>query len=527
MSTDMRFDIVIIGSGAGGGTLAAKLAPSGKTILILERGDFLPREKQNWDTRAVFQDKRYLAKDTWYDRDDQPFAPYTHYWVGGNTKVYGAALLRMRPFDFDEVRHFGGLSPAWPIGYDDLEPYYTQAEQMYSVHGERGLDPYDPPASAGYPHPPVAPEPRIGELLHDLKGLGVRPFPVPLGVRLPDNARGTSPYRLGNFDGYPDLTEVKADAHVVGIRAALRYPNVQILTGAFVERLETDSSGTQVREIIARVEGQRVAVRGEVVVLAAGAINSAAILLRSASAEHPAGLANSSDQVGRNYMSHHNGCVVVVSSEPNDSQFQKHFAITDFYRGAPDSPFPLGTIQLMGKPDPGTLAWLRGSQLPGLTPEDLASRTIDFFLTAEDLPSPANRITLREDGAIRVSYMATNLEAYTRLEQKLAQLMIAVERGRGREQPTFLASRLGVSGVSHQNGTLRFGTDPKSSVLDANCRTHDVRNLFVADGSFFPSSSAVNPSLTIMANALRVGDRILEQLGTGTARSKTLVESVA
>lgn len=527
MSTDMRFDIVIIGSGAGGGTLAAKLAPSGKQILILERGDFLPREKENWDTRAVFQEKRYLAKEIWYDKDDQPFAPYTHYWVGGNTKVYGAALLRMREFDFGEVRHFGGVSPAWPVGYDEFEPYYSQAERLYSVHGKRGLDPYDPPASAEYLHPPVSPEPRIGQLFNDLKELGVRPFPVPLGVRLPDKARGTPPYRLGNFDGYPDLTEVKADAHVVGVRAALRYANVQMLTGAFVERLDTDISGHDIREIVVHIDGKRLLIRADIVVLAAGAINSAAILLRSASTRHPRGLANSSDQVGRNYMSHHNGCFVVVSSEPNDSQFQKHFAITDFYRGAADSPFPLGTIQLMGKPDPGTLAWLRGDQLPGVSPEDLASHTIDFFLTAEDLPSAANRITLRDDGAIRVSYSPTNVEAYARLEQKLAKLMTAVEGGRGRKEPTFLASRLGVSGVSHQNGTLRFGTDPNSSVVNADCRAHEVRNLYVADGSFFPSSSAVNPSLTIMANALRVGDRILEQLGSGAALPESLAESIS
>lgn len=526
MSTDMRFDIVIIGSGAGGGTLAAKLAPSGKRILILERGQFLPREKENWDTRAVFGEKRYLAKETWFDHNNQPFEPYTHYWVGGNTKVYGAALLRLREFDFGEIRHFGGISPAWPITYDILEPYYSRAERLYSVHGQRGLDPFDPPASGQYPYPPLTPEPRIGELYRDLHALGARPFPVPLGVRLPAGSRSTPPYRLGNFDGYPDITEVKADAHVVGVRAALEHANVQILTGAFVERLETDGTGREVTQIIARVGGKRLTVGADIVVLAAGAVNSAAILLRSASSRHPRGLANSSDQVGRNYMTHHNGCFVMVSSEANDSQFQKHFAITDFYRGAPDSAFPLGTIQLMGKPDPGTLAWLRGDKLPGVSAEDLASRTIDFFLTSEDLPHPDNRITIRDDGAIRISYTPNNLEAYTRLELQIAKLLIAAERGRGRSQPTFLSSRLGISGVSHQSGTLRFGSDPATSVLDENCRAHDIENLYVADSSFFASSGAVNPSLTIMANSLRVGDRILEHLGASLPTCSAFAEAM-
>lgn len=516
MSEAMRYDIIVIGTGAGGGTIAHELAPSGQSILILERGDFLPRERENWDPEAVFAQKRYLAAETWYDKDDRPFAPYTHYWVGGNTKVYGAALLRMREFDFDEVRHFGGVSPAWPISYADLEPYYTRAERMYSVRGERGLDPYDPPASAPYCAPSVKPEPRIQELFEDLTGLGCRPFPIPLGVRLDE---GGAPYRLSHFDGYPDLTEVKADSHVVAIKPILKRRNVTLLTRAFAERINTDRAGREVTEVVARRDGERLVFRADTVVVACGAINSAALLLRSASDTHPRGLANSSDQVGRNYMTHQNGCFLAVTQTANPSQFQKHFGITDFYRGDPGpggSPFPLGTIQLMGKPDRGTLEWLRGDALPGVHLEDIARRTIDFFLTAEDLPDPGNRVSLRGDGSIRVAYTPNNTEAYDRLAARLADLLKRAERRRGRSDPVFLASRLGVSGVSHQNGTLRFGADPRTSVLDANCKAHDLDNLYVADGSFFPSSSAVNPSLTIMANAMRVADHILGRPGART-----------
>jgi choline dehydrogenase-like flavoprotein len=511
MSVD-HYDIVIIGTGAGGGTLAHRLAPSGKRILLIERGGFLPRERENWDEKAVFADARYQADETWYDKDGAPFRPYTHYWVGGNTKVYGAALLRLREHDFREVRHYGGVSPAWPISYAELEPYYMQAERLYSVHGQRGADPCEPPASGEYPHGALDHEPRIGELYRDMHALGYRPFPVALGIRLGERSWPRAPQRLSAFDGYPDLTEAKADAHVVAVDPALAHRNVEILTEAKAERLLTSPTGREVVGVEVVRRGERMVIRGDLFCVACGAINSAALFLRSANDRHPRGLANGSGQVGRNYMTHHNGLFIAVSDEPNDSAFQKTFGMTDFYRRSDDSEFPLGTIQLMGKPDRGTLGFMAREKLPGAPVEDIARRTIDFFLSAEDLPRAENRITLRPDGAICVSYHDTNREAYDRLERKTAQVLDAVDRKRGRRQATYLTLRLGVSGVSHQNGTLRFGTDPKSSVLNTDCRTHELHNCYVVDASFFPSCGAVNPSLTIMANALRVADRILSQL---------------
>ncbi len=522
MHADAHYDIIIIGSGAGGGTIAHRLAPSGKRILVLERGDFIPRERENWDPKAVFEDKRYLAPEVWYDKDDRPFSPYTHYCVGGNTKMYGAALLRMRECDFDAVHHFGGESPSWPIGYEDLEPYYTLAERMYCVHGQRGLDPHEPPASAPFPHPPITPEPRIKELFDDLTSLGYRPFPIPLGVRL--DAMDRTPYRLSNFDGYPDLTEVKADAHTIALKPILARSNVTLLTRARAESLKTDRSGREISAVVVQRDGEKFRFTADLFVVSCGAINSAALLLRSASAQHPTGLANRSDQVGRNYMCHQNGCFLAVTQTPNPSQFQKHFGLTDFYRGAPDSPHPLGTIQLMGKPDPGTIEWLRGGHLSGVPTSEIAARTVDFFLTAEDLPDPDNRISLRGDDGVRVAYAPNNTEAYDRLQAKLTEILVAAERRHGRKAPTVLASRLGIGGVSHQSGTLRFGLDPATSVLDTDCKTHDLDNLYVVDSSFFPSSSAVNPSLTIMANALRVGDRVLDRLGVAADRAQ---ESIA
>jgi choline dehydrogenase-like flavoprotein len=505
-----KFDIIIIGSGAGGGTIAYKLASTGKKILVLERGEYIPKEKENWDARKVFTDGRYRTKEVWYDKDDRPFSPFTHYAVGGNTKMFGAALFRLRETDFKRVTHFGGISPEWPLQYSDLEPYYHEAELLYSAHGERGADPTEPYAASGYPFPPIKHEPSMQELYDRIRSLGYKPFPLPIGVRLGENGKaGSSPIRLSNFDGFPDPTEAKADAQVVSLKEALRSPNVKLVTGAHVDKLITDKSGRRISAVHVTRHGEKIQFESDLVILAAGAVNSAAILLRSASHRHPNGLANSSDQVGRNYMLHQNGCIISISRKFNDSQFQKSFAISDFYNGDADSPYPIGAIQLMGKNDPDTLLDLTKDFFPGKSFEELSSHSIDWWITSEDLPDPNNRVTIRKDGSIRTSYQVNNRQAYERIKAKLFTIIDQL----GEKDPLLKDSvrvgyDLGVSGVSHQMGTLKFGHDPKTSVLDVNCKAHDLDNLYVVDASFFVSSGAFNPSLTIAANALRVGDHI-------------------
>jgi choline dehydrogenase-like flavoprotein len=508
-----NYDFIIIGSGAGGGTLAYKLAPSGKKILILERGDFIPREKENWDPKEVFTNGRYRTTEKWFDKADQPFSPYTHYAVGGNTKMYGAALFRLRESDFSETRHFGGVSPAWPISYEELETFYTEAEHLYSVHGERGVDPTEPNTKAPYLFPPLRHEPSMQELYDSIRTLGYKPFPLPIGVRTSENGEpGSSPLRLSNFDGFPDLTEAKADAHVVSLKAALRHPNVTLLTGAYVNRLISDKSGKRISVVEVTHNGEKISFSGDVVVLAAGAVNSAAILLRSSGRQHSNGLANSSGLVGRNYMLHQNGCVINFSQKPNSSQFQKSFALSDFYHGAEDSNFPLGTIQLMGKNDPDTVLDLAKDYFPGKSFEELSMHSIDFWITSEDLPDPANQVVIRKDGTIKTIYTVNNREAYIRLKKKLYELLDKLaEKDPLYKNSVRVGYDLGVSGVSHQMGTLRFGRDPRTSVLDVNCKAHDLENLYAVDASFFVSSGAFNPSLTIMANALRVGKHLLEK----------------
>jgi choline dehydrogenase-like flavoprotein len=510
-----HYDIIIIGTGSGGSTIAYKLAPGGKRILILERGGFIPKEKQNWDAHEVVTVGRYRPNEEWLDRDDKPFKPFIHYNVGGNSKMYGAALFRFRESDFEKVQHYGGTSPEWPIKYDAYEPYYTIAEKLYSTHGKRGIDPTEPWSTSDYPLPPLPYEPLIEELHESLVHLGLKPFPLPMGIKLPqDYTQTEAPVMLENFDGFPDPTDSKADGQTMALRPALKNKDVTLLTYAHVDKLGTDKSGKRVTTVHADVKGKKMVFSADIVIVACGAVNSAALFLRSANEKHPNGLANSSGQVGRNLMLHHNGCLVAfLKYKINDCVFQKSLGFADFYHGADDSEFPLGEIQLMGRNDPDTILWLAEKIYAEKSYDELKQMTMDFWLTAEDLPSPENRVTLTNNGQIKVNYQRTNYTAYEKLKDKLKEVMAKVGKLDNRFAGIQWAGYdLDVSGMSHQNGTLRFGTDPATSVLDLYCKAHDVQNLYVVDASFFPGCGAFNPALTIAANALRVGDHILNDV---------------
>ncbi len=520
MATD--YDLIIIGTGAGGGTLLHALAPTGRRILVLERGGFVPREIENWDTKAVNLDARYNTKEVWRDRDGGDLHPHTNYFVGGNTKFYGAALFRLRREDFGEIKHHGGVSPAWPIAYEDLEPYYLAAERLYQVHGERGVDPTDPPASGPYAYPAVSHEPRIQQLHDDWVRLGHKPFHVPLGVMLDETQRWKSPcLRCGTCDGHPCLVNAKSDADVVCVQPALAQANVTLLTNALVTRLDTNASGRQVTTVHVERDGAKETYSAGIVVVAAGAINSAALLLRSANDRHPRGLGNGSDMVGRHYMGHVNSVLMALSKCPNPTVFQKTLALNDFYFGSEDWEYPMGHISFVGKLDGQTLKAGAPAIAPGWTLDLMARHSLDFWLTSEDLPDPENRVTLDRQGNTVLAYTPNNEEGHRRLIEKLKGLMKQQSRCHvhGHEchqgvfaRSLFLGQRIPLAGVAHQNGTIRFGSDPRTSALDTWCRAHEVDNLYVVDGSFFPSSAAVNPGLTIMANALRVADHLKGRL---------------
>lgn len=513
-----NYDVIIIGSGAGGGTLARHLASSGRKILLLERGDWLKREAANWDPKAVFEENRYITPDIWYDMKGKAFQPQVHYYVGGATKLYGAALYRLRKEDFGELKHYDGISPAWPIDYEELEPYYTKAEQLYQVHGERGTDPTDPPASAPYPFPPVSNEPRIRQLYDNLRQAGYHPFQAPCAIMLNEkNMPFSRCVRCQTCDGFPCLVQAKSDAEMIGVRPAIEFPNVTLMINAKALKLNTNSSGTSVNEVIVEVEGKKEVFRSDIVILSCGAANSAKLLLMSANDKHPNGLGNGSDQVGRNYMFHNSQAVLAISREPNPTLFQKTIALNDFYFGMEGFNYPMGNIQMLGK----SLGQMyRGERsietalVPMMVLDEIAGHSVDFWLTTEDIPDPNNRVTVDKEGKLTLNYTFNNQVPKQKLYEKLKSMLnhLGMHPDYLIPRHAYLKSDIPIAGVAHQVGTCKFGKDPKTSVLDTNCKSHELDNLYVVDTSFFPSIGAVNPSLTAIANALRVGDHLLERM---------------
>lgn len=500
----MQYDIVIIGTGMGGGTLAYALSQSGARILLIERGDFLPQEAENWSVDAVFHQKRYKPAEMWYGADGEAFQPGVHYFVGGNTKVYGAALPRLRREDFDALEHEGGVSPAWPVTYDELEPYYVRAEQLFNVHGQPGDDPTEPPRSAPYPFPHVPNEPYMDDLADRLRAQGLHPFFLPMGIDLRDGGRCV---RCKTCDGFPCKVHAKSDADVCAVRPALEHPNVELWTRTLARRLLTDASGSRVTGLEVERGGSRTEVYADVFVAACGATNSTALLMRS----REGGLGNSSGLLGRNYMVHNNTALMAVNpSRRNPTVFQKTMAVNDYYFKSAAYPYPMGNIQLLGKLQAGMLT-ANQPLVPRPVLQEMANRSVDWWVMSEDLPDWENRIEITSSGQIRVHWKPNNLKAHEKLIEAARTMM------RRAGYPFVFTQRMGIATNSHQCGTARFGHDPADSVLDPFCRMHDVDNLYVVDSSFFPSSAAVNPALTIAAQALRVADHLMARYNLNPA----------
>ena len=487
-------DVIIIGSGIGGSTMAAALAPLGKQILILERGDHLLPSAQDRSDKAIFADGYFRPKEEWLDGEGKPFNPGNYYYVGGNSKFYGAVLMRYRREDFSPLAHMGGTTPGWPISYDDLEPSYGQAEKLYEVRGQIGQDPTEPPHSTAYAHPPVPDEAPIAALRARLATVGLHPSSLPLGVDLPQwLARARTPW-----DAFPDTTGGKMDAETAALKSALQHRNVQLRTNAMVTRLHTGADG--------RVTGVELAsgvvLTAPIVVLAAGAIQTAALLLASANEALPNGLANSSDQVGRNFMNHN--CSAVLALHPfwkNDSVYQKTLMVNDYYLTGGPKGEPLGNVQLLGKIS-GTI--LRASTtLPHFVANWVARHSVDLYAMSEDLPDPESRVTLK-NGQIVLDWKRSNWEAHLALVAKLKAKL------RRAGYPVVLSRPFDRRTPSHQCGTARMGNDPKTSVVDIFCRAHDHANLFITDASALPTSAAVNPALTVAALAIRAAGHITQ-----------------
>jgi choline dehydrogenase-like flavoprotein len=485
--------VVIVGSGMGGGTLAWGLAQRGIDTLVLERGRALPREPENWSPQAVFLDRRYKPSETWLDDEGREFHPGVHYVVGGNTKVYGASLPRLRERDFRETVFPSGISPAWPFTYGEIEPYYGQAEGLYRVHGTTGQDPTEPWRSGPFPYPPLAHEPYILETMARLEAQGLHPASTSMGI---DLRPGGSCVRCQTCDGFPCRLGAKSDAETCALGPAIDTGHVRLLTGARIRSIEVGPDG-RVSALHGEVDGEPLVVTGGAFVLSGGAVNSAAIMLASRSERFPTGVGNSSGLVGRNYMVHNNTHVAAVDPlRRNDVVFQKTLAVNDFYDDLGDG-FPGGAMQLIGKVQ-GSMMKSHATRAPMALLNRVADHSVEWVIMSEDLPSVHNRITLDAQGRIQVSWRRTN---YDRHEALLAQAKRVLHSAGYR---AVFEQRFDISMNSHMCGTAVAGVDATSSVLDPWCRSHDVPNLFVVDSSFFPSSGAQNPALTIAAQALRV-----------------------
>jgi choline dehydrogenase-like flavoprotein len=488
-------DVVVIGSGMGGGTTALALARRGVAVLVLERGERLPREPENWSPRAVFIERRYKPPERWLDGAGGGFAPGVHYVVGGNTKVYGASLPRFREHDFAATEHLEGTSPAWPFSYADLEPYYGEAERVYRVHGCANEDPAAPWRSTSFPYPALEHEPYVADLAARLREQGVTPTSNAMGV---DRRPGGACIRCATCDGFPCALGAKSDAETRGIDPALATGNARLETGVRVRRIVADGTGRRVDHLVAEGRDGPVTITGGKFVLAAGAVNSAALLLASADERHPHGLANSSGQVGRNFMMHNNAHIVAIDrGRVNDVTFQKTLSVNDWYRDGGDG-YPLGAMQLIGK----VQGLMMKSAAPRVVPvrllEQIARRSVEWLIMAEDLPAPENRVTVDSAGRITIARVARGAARHQLLLKRAKRLL------RSAGYDAILTQHFDISMNSHQCGTVVAGHDPATSVLDPWCKAHDLDNLYVVDGGFFPSSAAMNPALTIAAQALRV-----------------------
>lgn len=518
MGDDQRFDVVIIGAGLGGSAVAFALRDSGLTVLILERGGYLKQEPANWDPDEVIVRGRYDPDDQWLDGDGTPFTPRVYYTVGGSSKFFGGVALRFRPEDFQRRSYPEGDTVPWPIADEDLAPWYDDAERLMWVHGQAGRDPTEGPRAA-YPNPPLEHEPQIAWLAGRLRSAGLHPVPLPMAI---DQGPAGRCRKGSPCDGFPCKIRAKGDGENAFLRPALRQGGTwapTVITGATVTRLTTDPGGRSVDTIHYTKDGSSYTATGRVVVLAAGAVNSAAVMLQSASPAAPEGLANSSGQVGRNVMTHNSTVLMAFSPfRRNPTRFQKTLAVNDYYAGdASDPSGPRGHIQMRGKVVEQNLR-KSGRPLVRLFARFIARRSFDFWVMSEDLPLSGNRVEVLPGGpgparvpTIRLTRTLSNLGPHRALvaafrrQLRTAGLPIVLER-----EPSQRT-------VQHQCGTLRMGDDPEQSVVNRECRTHDLSNLYVADASVFPSSAAVNPALTVAANALRVGAAVREAM-TAPAR---------
>ncbi|PKR53901.1 GMC oxidoreductase [Thalassospira marina] len=494
-------DIIIIGSGIGGATLASSLAPTGAKILILERGPHLQHTPESRDDVAIFQKGFYQSDEEWLATDGERFLPGNYYYVGGNSKFYGAVMYRYRKQDFTPRPHPEGQSPGWPISYDDVAPWYDEAENLFSVRGAQGQDPTDPPRAHDFPFSAVPDEPAMAHIRQRLEKAGVTPASLPLAI---DIKTWLAEGKTG-WDAFPNTGKGKIDAQSGPLAQALKHPNVELWPNARVTRIETDDSGQTATSVLVTRDGREERLFAKHIAVAAGAVQTAALLLRSANTAHPAGLANSSDQVGRNFMNHNTSAMITMDPFlKNDCVYQKTLCFNDFYNNSPAGTGPLGNVQCLGRIT-GNILKAQVPILPAFLAKAIAGRAFGWFLTSEDLPNPQSRVMIRGNDIV-VDWQRSNMQAHRQLITQTKKVM------KRAGFPIVAIRTFGRKTTSHQCGTARLGMDPQISVVNPDCQSHDIANLWITDASVLPTSAAVNPALTIAALALKAGKAISQQL---------------
>jgi len=483
MELNSNYDSIIVGSGAGGSTLALRLGQYGWKVLVVEGGAQLTPLSRNHTNPVGIHMKQAMA-----GRDS------SRWFVGGQTKFYGTALYRLRESDFQSVEHENGISPAWPISYLDLEPYYQQAEELYSVHGAPEGDPSEPPRLRPFPHPPIPHDPIVAKVVERLKASGTSVSALPSAI---DYGPDGKCILCATCDSYYCQLDAKMDAEIAALRPALATGNVQLAAQTECLRVLTDEAGSRVVGVVVRQGNNEHIVNAEVVAISAGTQESIVLLRRSRTGKHPEGLGNNSGCLGRYLAGHSFGTVFpLISWQPLPPIHTKTFAMNAYHDGAPDWPYPLGVVQVAGQMP----FWEEASPLMRPAARLVGAHSLFCSYMSEALPTRDSRLIFDGDRLVGRVAPVYNMRTFDKLR--------CTARDMFRRAGYFTIARKQAPGLWHQVGTARMGVDPSSSVVDISCQVHGIDGLFVVDASVMPTAGAVNTCLTITALALRAGDFI-------------------